>query len=1046
MSKELVWYHLHSDLSLLDSCTDYTLYIDRAKALGHNAISISEHGKPLKWVAKKMYCDEVGIKYMHSVECYLTESLEEKVRDNYHTILIAKNIQGVVELNSLISRSCQEDHFYYVNRITFDEFFKISNNIIKISACLASPLNKLPTDHAAYERLVKAYDYLEIQPHTHPDQIAFNIQLASLAAQYHKPLIAGTDTHSLDAYKAECRKILLISKDKSYGDEDSFDLTCKTYDELVSAFKAQNAIPDNLYLQAIANTQVMADSVEPFALDMALKYPILYGTRERDGEVFHATIARKFTEKVTSGIIPAEQITAYKEAIEEEKRVFHKIEMDGFILSMSELLTWCRENNIPFGPARGSVAGSRVAYVTDIIDVNPEQWHTVFSRFANEDRKEVGDIDIDVIETDRPRIFQYITERFTQAKTARVPSFATIADKGVIDDVGRGLAKIWDADETHGKNDNPYSLKNVAKIKSEFAKNPEATKKKYPEIFYYFDGLVGTRVAQSVHPAGMVISPITLADNYGVFDKEGEQCLWIDMDEVHEIGLVKYDFLVLKQIKIIKDTYSMIGKPYPRTHEINWDDPGVWADMLKSPVGIFQFEGEFAFKLLCDYKPQSIFDMSLVTACIRPSGASYRNDLIARKPHKNPSPIIDKLLEDSWGYLVYQESIIKFLQQICGLSGSEADNIRRAIARKKKEILDRDMPRILDGYCGKSGKPRLEAEEEAKEFLRIIDDASSYMFGYNHSVAYCLIGYICAYLRYYHPYEFITAYLDNAANDEDTTNGTALAALYGLKLAPPRWGMSTATYKYNPEQRVISKGLSSIKHLSASSAIQLFELSQKNKYTRFMDLLKDIDAQTSVDSQELNILINIDYFEEFGNIRELSQIRDMFNFFKQGTAKSIKKQAVEGVLASILPSYATDKNAKGVELKAYTVTDMGGLLSACEDYVRSLHLEDLSLKLKIQNSIDLLGYVDISTGKPEDRCLLLMTDITPMVSKQSGSVWGYRVDTRSLGTGKTARLTIRERVFTSNPLSKGDIVRTTPSDLWRNDQGYWYLLKYSREV
>ena len=304
-------------------------------------------------------------------------------------------------------------------------------------------------------------------------------------------------------------------------------------------------------------------------------------------------------------------------------------------------------------------------------------------------------------------------------------------------------------------------------------------------------------MSQSVHPAGMVISPITLTDNYGVFHKDDDLCLMIDMEEVHEIGLVKYDFLILKTVGIINDTYKMINKPYPKSHEINWYDEKVWEDMIRNPTGIFQMEGEYAHSLLRQYKPHSIFDMSLVTAAIRPSGASYRDNLMKKIPNKNPSEIIDNLLKDNLGYLVYQEDVIAFLQQICGLNGSDADNIRRAIGRKDKDRLQKALPQILEGYCNKSNKSRAIAEEEANMFLKIIEDASSYMFGYNHSIAYCLIGYMCAYLRYYHPYEFITSYLNNAANENDIADGTTLANEYKVTITPPKFGISKDVYALN---------------------------------------------------------------------------------------------------------------------------------------------------------------------------------------------------------------------------------------------------------
>ena len=680
-----------------------------------------------------MMCDKAGIKFIHGVEIYLTESLDARVRDNYHTVLLAKNLDGVKELNRLVSKSCDRSHFYYTNRISFDEFLGISDNIISTSACLASPLNKLTEDNPYYLKLAKKYDFLEIQPHNCSEQIAFNKKLYDLSIRLGKPLIAGTDTHSSSSYKAECRAVLLSAKRKSYGNEDVFDLSYKTYDELVDMFRAQGAIPEEAYMGAIDATNRLCDLTEDFVLDRSIKYPILYGSREADSEMFSKTVHDMLQEKLDNGIIPREQEGAYRSAIEEEMRVFQKLHMDGFMLSMSELIHWCKSNGMAIGTARGSVGGSRVAYVTDIIDLNPETWHTVFSRFCNEDREEIGDIDIDVIESDRPAIFKHIISRFGEDKTARVAAFGTIQAKGVIDDVGRHLAKKWSEQHTQDGvsfgRENPWSLKNIASIKNEFDADPEKTKKKYPEIFYYFDGLIDTKVSQSVHPAGMVISPITLDDNYGVFDKDGENCLMMDMEEAHEVGAAKYDFLVLKTVQVIRDACNYLGRPYPKTHEIDWDDQEVWADMSKSLTAIFQFESAFAADCFKKFQPKSIFDMSLVTATIRPSGTSYRDDLLSHKVHKNPSEIIDELLKDNLGYLIYQEDTIKFLQQICGLSGSEADNIRRAIGRKQKDRLDAAMPSILEGYCEKSPKPREAAEQEAKEFLQVIEDSASYQFG-----------------------------------------------------------------------------------------------------------------------------------------------------------------------------------------------------------------------------------------------------------------------------------------------------------------------------
>lgn len=1060
-------YHVHSDYSLQDSCTKFKEYVDLAVANSQKAIASTEHGKPLGWVSKKLYCEEKGIKFIHGVEIYLTERLftenGDRVRDNYHTVLLARNLDGVRELNALVHKSCDKDHFYYTNRISFDEFLSISPNIISTSACLASPLNKLPDDHPRYMELARKYDFLEVQAHDHPEQITFNRRLLALSMEIGTPLIAGTDTHSSSSYKAECRRILLSAKRTSYGDEDNFDLTYKTYDELVDMFRQQGALDEEVFMEAIANTNRLDDMVEDFKLDTSIKYPILYGSQEEDERQFAKRVERMFADKVERGVIPPEQVNAFRSAIDEEMDVFHRIGMMGFMGSMSELICWCKEQGMAIGTARGSVGGSRVAYVTDIIDMNPETWHTAFSRFANVDRVEIGDIDIDVVKSDRPAIFEYITDRFGTDKTARVASFGTIKGRGVIDDVGRHLSIQWVKE--HGEIvDNPWSLDKISQIKKEFSADVQTlmdkyemteddvykkhldevvelpTTKKYPELFYYVKGMFGVKVSQSVHPAGMVISPITLVDNYGVFEKDGENCLFLDMDEAHEAGLAKYDFLVLKTVQVIRDACRYMGRSYPQTNEINWNDEDVWADMIKSSAGLFQFESGFAFDSLKKFVPHSIFDMSLVTACIRPSGASYRNELLARKPHSNPSELIDDLLKDNLGYLVYQEDIIQFLQKICGLSGSQADSVRRGIAKKRMELLDEWMPVILDGYCNKSSKDRGVAEQEAKEFLKIIQDASAYMFGYNHSVAYCLLGYLCAYYRYYNPIEFITSFLNNAANDDDIQNGTALAKQRGIKIIQPKYGYSKADYFFDKEANIISKGVSSVKYMSRAAVDELYELSKTRKYDFFIDLLKDISEHTSLDSRQLDILIKIDFFAQFGNQRELFKIVEMFELFKKGSAKKIRKDAIDGTwLEKIVCKSANGKTKSGDDAKSYTITDMDEILHDIEFYIKGSHVNDLSVFMKAKNFIDIMGYAGYTSGKEEDRNKLLITGVFPVRRKKDNEVFGYSVLTQSIGSGIESRMTVFKRRFDQDPIKKGDIIVCRR---WERDKIYFRMLDY----
>ena len=548
----------------------------------------------------------------------------------------------------------------------------------------------------------------------------------------------------------------------------------------------------------------------------------------------------------------------------------------------------------------------------------------------------------------------------------------TLADKGCIDDIGRALAIKWRLDKGLNKNDksldadNPYRLDRIAEIKEAYEKSPEDTIEMYPDLFYYFDGLRGCCISQSQHPAGIICCyPMPLVENYGMFlGADGQRILPINMEEVHETGLVKYDILGLKNVGIIRDACKYANIEYPKSYQINFNDQNVYADMVSNPIGVFQFEGDYAFDTLKRYYHNikakgidfTLDDVTICNAAIRPSGASYRDDLIALKEHKNPSELIDKLLEHNHGYLVYQEDIIAFLQQICGLSGGEADNVRRAIGRKQKDRLDAAMPSILEGYCNKSDKDRNTAEEEAKEFLRIIEDASSYMFGFNHATGYSMITYTCAYLRYYYPLEFTCAFLNCSKSDEDILNGTKLAEFKHINIISPKFRHSTNVYMIDKETNSIYKGIGSIKNIGKNVGDALYTLKDR-RYNNFIELLKDIDGlridnKKIVNSKALDILIHINFFEEFGTVNELLYLWELYNRF--GSVKVLNK---EKLVKEQMPLYLIANFASSSTEKQFRGIDNIGLINALyKAYKGDIKpVSDLDL---IKYQVTYLGYTN----------------------------------------------------------------------------------------
>ena len=580
-------------------------------------------------------------------------------------------------------------------------------------------------------------------------------------------------------------------------------------------------------------------------------------------------------------------------------------------------------------------------------------------------------------------------DRFGRDKTSYILSLGTISDKGTIDEIGRAL-KI--------------PLNEVKEIKDLYDNSPEKAREKYPNVFYYFDGLLNTVVSQGFHPAGIVASPITLPDNYGVFeDKDGKIVSCLDMEEIHECGLVKYDILGLKNVGIIQEVYKMIGKPYPKSYEINWEDKKVWEDIKTSPVGVFQYESNFAFESLKKFDAKSIDDLTLVNACIRPSGATYRDDVFAHKKHKNPSKLIDSVLENSLNYLVYQEQTIAFLQEVCGLSGGEADNVRRAIGRKQKNRLDAAMPKILEGYCNKSDKPREEAEKEVKEFLKVIEDSASYQFGYNHSTAYSLIGYMCAYLRYYYPAQFITAFLNYAANDEDIKNGTQLARLKGIKIISPKFRHSTSVYSC--DNNIVYKGTSSIKGLSKTIGDKLYSLKDKN-YPTFFDFLLDC-KENSIGIADLTILIKLDYFSEFGTIGKLLKYIDIYNeLYSKKMIKKDKEYLVKRIYLSGFCTKETEKQYSGFDSER-CLRELWRLMEKDN--------QDIPFRDKIKYQLDYFGYINLidENANPEH---WMVTDFVIRGNNRMVSL--YR-----LKDGERQTVKIRAKTYTSNPFNKGDILQ-----------------------
>lgn len=313
----------------------------------------------------------------------------------------------------------------------------------------------------------------------------------------------------------------------------------------------------------------------------------------------------------------------------------------------------------------------------------------------------------------------------------------------------------------------------------------------------------------------------------------------------------------------------------------------------------------------------------------------------------------------------------------------------------------------------------------------------------NHSIAYCMLGYYCAYFRHYYPLEFITSFLNNAANEADIRNGTAYANRVGIKITMPKWGVSKSEYFYDKEKHVIAKGLSSIKYMNNEIGEALYLIAHSKKYEKFVDVLIDIDKSSCVDSRQLDILIKIDFFSEFGNQRELLRISELFSgLFKRGAVKQIKRDAIAGSpLEHIVEKYSVGVTKAGNIAKSYTILDVYSIMLEAEESIKASHMQDLSDTIKVRNFADIMGYVGYISNKEEDRRKLYVLDIFPVVRRIDGKQFGYSILTKSIGSGKESRFTVFNRIYEKEPIKKGDIIYCAS---YETDGQYFKLCKYSK--
>lgn len=1042
-------YHMHTHYSNpttnIDSVTKWNGYIQRACECGMTALGISEHGNVFNWTARKKMIEDAGLKYIHAVETYVTETLdpENKVRDNRHCILIARDEIGCREINTMISRAYnrQDGHFYYVPRISLDELCGTSDHIIVTSACIAGLLGSNSTENMS-ERVLEFFAdnrdrcFLEIQHHNTQEQYNHNMCMGGYSAIYRVPLIAGTDTHSLDAKYADARLMMQKAKNTRFDGEDGWDLTWKTCDELVDAFRRQGALEESAWMEAIDNTNRMADMVESYALDDSPKYPELFENADEEfGKAcyeaidLHPYALKRHTR---------EELVA---RVEEELPVYRTTKTQSFMLFEKLMMDWCHENGIYAGYGRGSVNGSMIAYLLGITDIDAMRFDLNFFRFMNPDRVSLADIDTDLYSSDRAKLQDFLLNH-DRLRTAQIVTFQTVALKGAIRDIGRALE---------------MPLSEVDAIAKDVDTEEEWLRQKYPKLFYYVDLVQGTIVSQGIHASGILCSTDNIEELCGTCSSKDTPYLVtaLDMKALDLVGMSKFDLLGLDNVGLINETCKLAGIDRITPDNIDLDDPAVWEDIRKDTSMIFQWESPFASQIAKSLLSKDVFEsakehlpsvtmldlFAFGNGMLRPGGASFRDKASKGIFHDNGLPELNNLLAGEMGYLTYQESIMRFLVQFCGYNGSESDSVRRAVAKKKNT--EQLIPEIRERFIAYSsehyGKTKEECETIVEPFLQAILDCSAYAFSKNHSIPYSLIGYACGWLRHYYPLEFLTTCMNVYTNDEEETAVVAeYCGKHNIKILPIRFGKSKSGYFMDRESNAIYKGLSSVKYISAGLGDTLYTVASESRPDTFTDLLFKLN-DVEIDSRQLSILIDLDFFAEYGNANELGTIKLVWEtMLKCGEAKSIRRDRVpeHTDLYAAVTAHCDGKRKDGSDAASWRILDIHALMSDMERAVLSRHIPDYGVQYKLRCQKEYLGHVS-ATGKDADRSLLMVNEVYPLKRKSDGVRFGYSVVTTSVGSGKSSRFTIFNRVWNKcGEIRKDELIRC----LGYSRDGQWFQM------
>jgi DNA polymerase-3 subunit alpha len=840
MPGNFVHLHAHSEYSLLDGSIKVERLVSRAEELGMPAVALTDHGNMFGMIHFYRAARKAGIKPIIGIEAYITRgSLHDRARkqgemaNTDHLILLAKNLEGYRNLIRLSSIAYTEG-FYYKPRIDFDLLQRHSDGLIGTTSCLRGTVAQMALNNG-YDEARSAVDryraifgeddyYIEMQDHGLEPQKQLNELYKRMSRELDIPLIATNDVHYLNAEDADAHEVLLCLQTGSDIEDPrrfrfaSKELYFKTEEQMLELFPdTPEALENTLAVAAKCDVQLEEDALH------LPKFPLPDGF-ERNIDYLrhlaHEGLKRRYGD-VNQEI---------KDRLEYELGVIEGMEFPGYFLIVRDIVDHAKERGIPVGPGRGSAAGSLVTYAVGITDIDPIEHGLLFERMLNPERVSMPDIDIDFCFERRDEVINYVIERYSKENVCQIITFGTMAARGVVRDVGRVL-KVPFADVDRIAKMIPgvpgtslrESLEKVPELKALVESSEE-----YQRLMRYSLTLEGIARHASIHAAGMIITPTPLVNHVPLYrSNKGEITSQYDMKSIDAIGLLKIDVLGLRTLTVIAKSLKMIEENHGVTikaEEIPLDDERTF-DMLRAgdTTAVFQLESAGMKELLRNLQPSTFSDIIAVNALYRPGPlqAGMVNTFVdckhGRRKIKYEDPILEPILRDTYGVILYQEQVMQIASNLAGFTLGEADLLRKAMGKKQMRVMEGQKKKFLEGVTAK-GIPKQTAVATWDQMVSF----AQYGFNKSHSAAYAVVSVRTAYLKANYPAEFMAATLTSELDDTDRI----LVLLEdcrerGLKIVTPN--INTSEAEFRAKDGCIFYGLAAIKNVGVGAVEHIVE-------------------------------------------------------------------------------------------------------------------------------------------------------------------------------------------------------------------------------